>query len=297
MRPLEIGELVGIDAYEALRDAYRARVMRRKAERRLAVGDRVTLIFEDRETIRFQVQEMMRVERLRDPEKIQDELDVYNELLPGDGEVSATLLVEITDASQIRAELDRLVGIDAHVFLELGAGADALRAPARFDASQLDEGRISAVHYLKFALGAGAAARLRDPSSRARAALDHPAYRASAELPAVLRAQLAADLEGDPSPLLMPSPGGGVADARDGVLFESARVWARRPDQPIGRAHVVVEPRTPVPSLLEADAALEAELLDAVKRAAREILARHGRCRVSSDLHAGSLRFDVFSPD
>jgi hypothetical protein len=296
VRPLELGELVGIDAYEELRDAYRAGVMREKAQRRLPVGDRVTLVFEDRETIRFQVQEMMRIERLRDPEKIQHELDVYNPLLPGEGELSATLLIEITEPSQIRAELDRLVGIDQHVFLELGSGAETSRVRARFDAGQLDQDRISAVHYLKFAPGADAAAQLLDPATQARIQIDHPRYRAAAELPPELRARLAAGLAADPAPLLAPPAGGSVADSRDTVLAASGRVRVRRPERPRGRGHVVVEPNAPGVSLLAADPALEVELFDAVKHHAREILARYGRCRVVADLHAAPC-WHVFSPE
>lgn len=297
MRPLELRELVAIDAYEDLREAYRARVMREKAARRLALGDRVTLLFEDRETIRFQVQEMMRVERLRDPDKIQHELDVYNALLPGAGELSATLMIEITDAARIRAELDRLVGIDQHVFLVLGSGAEASRVRARFDAGQLDSDRISAVHYLKFALGTQLEARLRDPATRASVELDHPRYRVSAELPAALRAILAADLTRDPPPLLVPPPGGAIAAARDRFAPASTRVRVWRPERPSGRGHVVVEASGAPSSLLDADAALEAELWTAVKREAREILARYGSCRITSELPAATPRWHVFAPE
>jgi len=293
MKPLAIAELVGIDAYEALRDGYRARVMALKAHRRLAVGDRVTLVFENRETIRFQVQEMMRVEQLRDAQKVQAELDVYNELVPGDGELSATLLIEITEAGRIRAELDRLIGLDEQVFLALGDR----RVRARFDAKQLDEERISAVHYLRFALGADGAARLRDAKLPARIAIEHPGYRAEAELPPDVRASLSADLAGEPEPLLAPPPGGGVADARNAVVAASGRVRVRRADRPAGRGHVVVEPIERVASLLDADAALSAELLDAVKREARGVMDRYGSCRVLTELHARELRWHVFAPE
>ena len=107
MKPLALGEIVGIDAYEAERDAYRARVVAAKRARRLAVGDRVMLLFENRETVRFQVQEMMRIERIRAPEKVQHELDVYNALVPGDGELSATMFIEITDTRRL-ANLSRI---------------------------------------------------------------------------------------------------------------------------------------------------------------------------------------------
>ena len=129
MRPLALAEIVGLAAYERLRPDYLERARAMKRPRRLGVGDRVTLLFENRETVRFQVQEMLRVERLAEPMAVQHELDVYNALVPGADELSATMFIEITDTLRIRAELDRLLGIDGCVFLDLGD----LSVRARFD--------------------------------------------------------------------------------------------------------------------------------------------------------------------
>jgi len=301
VRPLGLDELVAIDAYEALREAYRARVMALKQERRLAVGERTTLVFENRETIRFQVQEMMRVERLREPARVQHELDVYNELVPGGDELSATLFIEIPDRTRIREELDRLLGIDACVHLELGGGEDALRVRARFDERQLEEERISAVHYLRFALPPEARAALGDPARAARIQIDHPRYRHAAALPSALRAALVADLAGDPEPLLRPAPGTAVRAASGAAGAAArpapgARVRVRAAERAAGAGHVVVEPVEPLPSLLDADPALEAELLAAVKEQARIVLRDHGACRVSCDLHDPRPRWHVFAP-
>ena len=104
---------------------------------------------------------MLFVERIDEPERVQHELDVYNELMPGARELSATLFVEITEPGRIRAELDRLIGIDEHVALVLGAGADQRALRARFDAKQLEEDRISAVQYIRFALDARRCRRVR----------------------------------------------------------------------------------------------------------------------------------------
>ena len=123
MRPLRIEEIVPLDRYGSLRDAYRQRVIAYKRSRRVALGERATLLFEDRETLRFQVQEMLWVERIREPDKVQAELDVYNELMPAAGELSATLFLEILESSEIRPTLERLVGLDRHVQLVLGEGA------------------------------------------------------------------------------------------------------------------------------------------------------------------------------
>jgi hypothetical protein len=297
VNPLALGEIVGIDAYETLRDAYRARVVVAKRARRLAVGDRVMLLFENRETVRFQVQEMLRVERIRAPERVQHELDVYNELVPRDGELSATLMIEITEPGAIRAELDRLLGIDACVALVLGDGATALRVPARFDSSQLEDDRISAVHYLRFALPADAVAKLRDRAVPAQIAIDHANYRVATELPPALRDSLVADLDSDPAPLLIAGPGEGIVASHEPALSASGRVQVRRPEQTAGRGHVVVEPVVPIASWLVADVELEAELLAEVKRVAREVAQTHGTCRVLCDLHASRLRWHVFAPE
>jgi len=202
VRPLAADEIVGLASYAALRDAYRRRVIEYKRARRLAIGPSVTLVFEDRETLRFQVQEMLFVERLERPEQVQHELDVYNELMPGPRELSATLLIEITEAGRIRSELDRLLGLDAHVELVLGEGADERGVRARFDARQFDAERISAVHYLRFPLAESELARLADLRVRARVRIDHPHYAEQAELPGALRASLVAALGHEPPNLL-----------------------------------------------------------------------------------------------
>lgn len=297
MRPLALGEIVDADAYEPLRDAYRARVRPYKAARRIAVGDRVTMIFENRETVRFQVQEMLRVERIHSAERVQHELDVYNELVPRGGELSATLFLEITDTSRIRAELDALLGIDGCVFLVLGEDPDALRVRARFDERQLEQERISAVHYLRFDLAGDAGTRLADRACAARIAIEHPRYRAAAAIPDALRTELLADLAGEPAPLLEPPPGASAEEAGAPVSTPSGRVRVRRPDRPLGRGHLVVEPVADTGSWLDAAPDLDAELLDEVKRRAREIAARHGACRVLCDAHAPRLRWHVFAPD
>ena len=202
MKPLRIDELVPLARYAPLRDAYRERVIAYKRTRRVALGERATLLFEDRETLRFQVQEMLWVERIREPAKIQAELDVYNELMPGPGELSATLFLEIVEASEIRPTLERLVGLDRHVQLVLGEGPDETPFPARFDRRQLEDQRISAVQYIRFPLGPEACRRLADSSLRARLRVDHPHYRREEEIPPAVRESLIASLAREPAALL-----------------------------------------------------------------------------------------------
>ncbi len=202
MRPLSLEEIVARDRYAALRPAYRDAIIDHKRNRRLAVGERVTLLFEDRETLRFQVQEMVWVEGIGEPEKIQREIDVYNELMPGDRELSATLFIEITDLAEIRPELERLVGLNEHVALSLGTGRDAEAIPARFDAMQLEQDRISAVQYIRFGLSDSQADRFADLGVRAAIRIDHPQYRHEMVIPTPVRASLVSTLSCDPESLV-----------------------------------------------------------------------------------------------
>ncbi len=190
MKPLERSDLLDLVAYEKAREEILARTIARKVARRIAVGDRLTFVFENRDTVFFQVQEMLRAERSVHDNKIQAELDVYNELLPGQHELSATLFIEIPEKHLIRAELDRLIGIDEHVVLRVG---DA-RVQAAFDPKQFEAERISAVQYVRFRLGPELAARFADSSGPVELRVEHPNYRAATSITGAARASLAADL-------------------------------------------------------------------------------------------------------
>jgi hypothetical protein len=204
VRPLRIDEVVSLDRYGLLRDAYRERVIAYKRARRAALGERATLLFEDRETLRFQVQEMLWVERIAEPAKVQAELDVYNELMPGPDELSATLFLEILEPAEIRPTLELLVGLDRHVQLVLGEGEGETLFHARFDRRQLEEQRISAVQYLRFPLGPDGGRRLAASSQRARLRVDHPHYRREEEVPPAVREALVSSLVREPTMLLRP---------------------------------------------------------------------------------------------
>jgi len=287
LRPLARDEIVPLEAYGDLRAAYRGAVIDHKRRRRMSVGPSVTLVFEDRETLRFQVQEMLWVERITDPQGVQNELDVYNELLPGPAELSATLFVEITEAGAIRAELDRLVGIDEHVALVLGEGDEATATPARFDPKQMEEDRISAVQYIRFRMDDAAAARFADPEVPAAVRIAHPAYRHEAAIPAEVRENLIAGLHRDPPTLLPDAPADPATPAPSPVLFETGRVRACLPERPLHPGHVVVEPCDATADLA-GDDALADELFAAVRRVAVLAIERFGGCRVQADLAAGA---------
>lgn len=197
MRKVDPSEVLDLVAYEKARDAMRARVIERKKHRRVAVGENVTLLFEDRETVLFQIQEMVRTERIVQPERIREEVDVYNALVPDAGELSATLFIEIPElarmsAEQVRAAVDRFRGLDEPGVVRLEVGGH--RVPARFEGGHTHEEKMAAVHYLRFAVPEAARAALPDAGVPARLVVEHPSYRASADLPAAVRAELAADL-------------------------------------------------------------------------------------------------------
>jgi hypothetical protein len=191
MKRLGAGDLLDLVAYEKTRERERARVIELKRPRRIAVGPELTFIFENRDTVWFQVQEMMRTERLVESEQIQAELDVYNELIPAEHGLSATLMIEITASDRIRETLDRLIGIDEQVFLEVGSH----RVQAAFDPKQFEQDRISAVQYVRFPLGPGPAAAFRDPAQPVWLRVDHPRYQHRVPIEGDSRASLARDLD------------------------------------------------------------------------------------------------------
>jgi hypothetical protein len=191
MKPLRKDDLLPYEEYERVRESFRKEIIALKSRRRISIGDKITLIFENRETVRFQVQEMIRVERIFDPAKIQDELDVYNAQLPQEGELSATLFIEITDSAHIQRDLDALQGIDGDKTVAIRAGSDVVYAA--FEQGRSKEDKISAVHFLKFRPTKGVLGALRQ-SEPVSLAINHPAYKAQVAVPEALRQEWLADL-------------------------------------------------------------------------------------------------------
>src|SRR5262249_53330491 len=134
--------------YAEVRDERRREIIERKRRRRVHVGQQVTLVFENRDTMIFQIEEMCRAEGLDSDEKIQEEVDVYNRVLPDDGQLAATLFVEVATEAAVARTLERLVGLQDHVWLVVGGH----RARATFDPEQFKSDRMAAVQYLKFPL-------------------------------------------------------------------------------------------------------------------------------------------------
>lgn len=193
MEKLTLDDIKDLTTYEKEREAIRREVIRLKALRRVSLGDRVSLVFENRSTALAQVQEMVRAERIVDADKIRFEIDTYNSLIPDEGELSATLFIEITDATDIRKELNGFLGLDRPgtlYFLLEGAG----RAEARFEEGHSTEERISAVHYVRFSFDEAQREAFVQGRAPVTLVLDHPHYREKAVLPDETRKALSEDL-------------------------------------------------------------------------------------------------------
>jgi hypothetical protein len=191
MRKLTLTDIRGPEVYAQIRDDLRKKVIEVKRVRRVAVGPEVSLVFENRATMIFQIEEMCRAEGLRAPEQIQPEIDIYNHVLPDDGELGATLLVEITKEAEIEPRLSALVGLQNHVWLRIGE----TRVQATFDPDQFKVDRLAAVQYLRFALPAAARAAIATPGAKLALEIDHPSYRHRTTLTDETRASLAKDLD------------------------------------------------------------------------------------------------------
>jgi hypothetical protein len=177
--------------YAGLRDALRRRVIELKRPRRISVGPQVTLLFENRDTMLFQVEEMCRAEGLSADEQIQQELDIYNAILPDAGQLAATLFIEMQTEAQVARVLEKLVGLQEHVWLVIGGS----RIKATFDPEQFATDKLAAVQYLKFPLTVDEQAELRRAGTAVAIAIDHPQYRHQAHLDEESRRSLAADLD------------------------------------------------------------------------------------------------------
>ncbi|RMG13132.1 MAG: DUF3501 family protein [Planctomycetota bacterium] len=152
MRPVRRDEIVDYQTYEEEREAFRARVLEQKRARRVHLGEFLTFLFENHDTIRYQIQEMIRAERIVKEADIRHEIDTYNQLLGGEGELGCTLLIEIPDPERRPELLARWRALPERVYLRL---ADGRRVSALYDPAQVGEERLSSVQYLKFNVGAG----------------------------------------------------------------------------------------------------------------------------------------------
>jgi hypothetical protein len=187
MKPIQLQEVKNLVEYEKVREAMRARIIALKKSRRVSVGENLTL---------YQIQEMIRTERIVEDAKIQDELDAYNALVPPPGELSATLFIEIPDLhlmkqEEVRTAVNRFQGLDRGC-VRLVVGAETLAA--RFEGGHSKEEKMAAVQYVRFDVPAAALKQIADARTPVRLVVDHPGYKAETELTPEARGELAADL-------------------------------------------------------------------------------------------------------
>ena len=184
--------LLSLEAYARERKAFRARVMEHKKVRTLHIGGHVTLQFEDELLIRYQIQEMLRIERIFEDAGIQGELDAYNPLLPDGGNWKATMFIEYPDVEERRRMLERLKGIERRTWVQV-EGGERIYAIADEDLERETEEKTAAVHFVRFEVPSAARQALRR-GARLTIGVDHPEYRVSVEPAPELRAALLADL-------------------------------------------------------------------------------------------------------
>jgi hypothetical protein len=192
---LQLDDIADLRAYERERDSFRRHIIDLKRRRRVSVGPVVTFVFENRDTVRFQIQEMARAERLITDEAVQKELDTYNPLIPEPGQVSATMLIEVTDECELREWLPRLVGIETEVELRLAGGSIVRGAADEDHLRQLTRAGITAaVHYVHWALTPDQVDEL--AAGPVTLAVTHAQYSHQVVLDEAARAELEVDARG-----------------------------------------------------------------------------------------------------
>jgi hypothetical protein len=185
--------LWSLEHYARIRNQFRAEVMAHKKLRRVALGENMTLIFEDEKTIRYQIQEMLRIEKTFEEEGIQDELDAYNPLIPDGRNFKCTMMIEYPDPEIRKIELRKLKGVEAKVFVQV-EGREKVWAIADEDLERENDEKTSSVHFMRFELDEDMAAALKYGVALT-IGVDHPAYSFKLDpVPAEIRASLVKDL-------------------------------------------------------------------------------------------------------
>jgi hypothetical protein len=188
MRKLHSSDIVPLDEYEKKRPILRRQIIELKDIRRVALGENISIVFENFQTMLWQTQEMLRAERITDPALVQEEIETYNELIPDANELKATLFIELPDSQNIPQDLPRFIGVEEHVSLSFGDHTVAAEA----EPGRSTEEKTATVHYLRFPFTGGQAAAF--GSGPARLSVDHPNYQASTELGEATVASLKQDL-------------------------------------------------------------------------------------------------------
>ncbi len=195
MAKLQMDDIVDLREYERERDDFRRSIIALKALRRISLESLITLVFENRDTMRFQIQEMARAEKMLRDEQIKTELAIYNPMIPEKGELKATLFLELTSKVMLEEWLPALVGIERSIYVEVGAGGSVRRSMSRpegeHEAQLTREDVTASVHYIEWALDPDFQGRMK--SGKVFLGVDHPRYQARVELPPVTIESLLSD--------------------------------------------------------------------------------------------------------
>lgn len=192
MKPLTLQDILPMEDYERARDTFRQRIIEMKQKRRLSVGNLMTMVFENRETVLFQIQEMIRAERILRPERVGEEIAIYNEQIPGAGELSATVMIDVTDPAQVKPVLDRLQGIDRGQTVGLRVGPHLVYGT--FEQGRSNEEKISAVHYVRFQVPDAVRSAMADSAISMQVVVTHPRYQVAQPVSDEMRRSLLDDL-------------------------------------------------------------------------------------------------------
>lgn len=189
VRPLTRSDIKGPKLYAPIRDDYRRHIIALKRPRRVLIGDRVSMMFENRHTLTLQIEEILRAESMTAEEQIAEEIAVYNQMMPTPDSLSATLFIELPPDADVREALRQLVGLDEHVLLHIGDH----QVRAQFEPNRSTEDKISAVQYLRFPMSPEAKAALLDDRTVLAIEIDHPGYHHRIVPSPELRTSLARD--------------------------------------------------------------------------------------------------------
>ena len=194
MNKLRVEDLYSLEEYHRIRPDFRAKVLAHKRDRQLPIGPNATLYFEDQLTMQYQVQEMLRIERIFESEAIEEELSAYNPLIPDGTNLKATFMVEFPDPDDRREALIRMKGVEDRVWLRVGDG-EPVHGIADEDLDRSNEEKTSAVHFMRFEFDDAMCSALKSGAPMT-AGIDHPAYDHTIDVPEATRRSLTADLAG-----------------------------------------------------------------------------------------------------
>jgi hypothetical protein len=192
MTDLTHADLYSLEEYARVRPEFRAKVIEHKKQRRVAIGDYAALYFEDALTMQYQIQEMLRIERIFEHDGIQEELNVYNPLIPDGSNWKATFMMEYSDVEERKQALARLIGVERALYIQV-QGFDRVRPIANEDLERETEEKTSSVHFVRFELSDEMVAAVKQGAG-VKAGIDHPEYQEECVIPEDVRSSLAGDL-------------------------------------------------------------------------------------------------------